>query len=71
MRTYQLTAFVVLDRYVILSGGHNSDAGVGSGCGRPFIDFYGFGFSSTLWNVFVMEMRDSVAFSVVQTVMEL
>jgi len=28
MRTYQLTAFVVLDRYVILSGGHNSDAGV-------------------------------------------
>jgi len=31
MRTYQYTAFAVLDRYDILYGGHKSDAGVGSG----------------------------------------
>jgi hypothetical protein len=33
MRTYQHTAFTVLDRYDILYGGHKSDTGVG-------IDFY-------------------------------
>jgi hypothetical protein len=28
MRTYQYTAFIVLDGYDILYGGHKSDAGV-------------------------------------------
>jgi len=29
MRTYQHTAYTVLDRYDVLHGGHKSDAGVG------------------------------------------
>jgi len=70
MRTYQHTAFTVLDRYHTLYGGHKSDAGVGSGRRRRFLDWYGFWISTTLWNVFVIELRDSVVFSVVQTVME-
>jgi hypothetical protein len=69
MRTYQHTAFIVLDRYDILNGGHKSNAGVGLGC-RRFLDWYGFRISTTLWNVFVIELRDSILFSVVQTVME-
>jgi hypothetical protein len=36
MRTYQHTAFTVLDRYDIFYGGHKSDAGVG--LGRRFLD---------------------------------
>jgi hypothetical protein len=70
MRTYQHTAFTALDRYDILYGGHKSDAGVGSGRERRFLDLYGFRFSTTFWNVFVIEVRDSVVFSVVQTVMK-
>jgi len=70
MRTYQHTAFAVLDRYDIFYGGHKSDAGVGSGRRRQFLDWYGFRFFTTLWNVFVIELCDSVVFSVVQTVME-
>jgi hypothetical protein len=38
MRTYKHTPFAVLDRYDILYGGHKSDAGVGSGCRRRFLD---------------------------------
>jgi hypothetical protein len=38
MRTYQHTAFNVLDRYDIMYGGHKSDAGVGSGRRRRFLD---------------------------------
>jgi hypothetical protein len=38
MRTYQLTAFTVLNKYDILFGGHKSDAVVGSGCRRRFLD---------------------------------
>jgi hypothetical protein len=37
--------------------------------GRPFLDWYGLRFSTTLRNVFVIEMRDTVLFSVVQTVL--
>jgi hypothetical protein len=70
MRTYQYNAFTVLDRYDTLYAVHKSGAGVGSGRGRRFLDFYGFRFSTTLWNVFVIELRDSVVFSVVQTFME-
>jgi hypothetical protein len=70
MRTYQHTAFTVLDRYDTLYGGHKSDAGVGSGRRRQFLSWYGFHFSTTLWNVFIIELRDSVVFSVVQTAME-
>jgi hypothetical protein len=70
MRIYQHTAFTVLDRYDILHVGHKRDAGVGSERRRRFLDWYGFRFSTTLWNVFVKELRDSVVFSVVQMVME-
>jgi len=35
-------------RYGTLYGGHESDAGVGSGRRRRFLDFYGFRFSTTL-----------------------
>jgi hypothetical protein len=51
-----------------LYGGHESDAGVGSGRGRRFLDWYRFLFSATLWNVFVIELRDSVLISVAKTV---
>jgi hypothetical protein len=47
MRTYQHTAFTVLDKHDILYGGHKSDAGVGSGRRRRFLDLYGFRFSTT------------------------
>jgi hypothetical protein len=49
---------------------HKRDAGVGSGRRRRFLDLYGFRFSTTFWNVFVIELRYSVVFSVVQTIME-
>jgi len=51
MRSYQDTASAVLDRYDILYGGHKSDAGVGSGRCRRFVNRYGFCFSTSLWNV--------------------
>jgi hypothetical protein len=38
MRTYLHTAFTVIDRYDILIDGHKSDASVGSGCRRRFLD---------------------------------
>jgi hypothetical protein len=38
MRTYQRIAFTALDRSDILYGGHKSDAGVGSGRRRRFLD---------------------------------
>jgi hypothetical protein len=38
MRTYQHTAFAVLDRYDVLYDGHKSDADVGSGRRRRFLD---------------------------------
>jgi hypothetical protein len=38
MRTNEHTAFTVLHRYDILNGGHKSDAGVGSGRRRRFLD---------------------------------
>jgi hypothetical protein len=69
LRTYQHTAFTVLDRYDILYDGHKSDAGVGSDRRRRFLDWYGFHFSTTFWNVFVIKVRDSDVFSVVQTVL--
>jgi hypothetical protein len=70
MRTYQHTANIVLDRYDILNGRHKSDAGVGSGRRRRFLDSYGFRFTTTLWNVFVIELCDYILFQVVQTGME-
>jgi hypothetical protein len=38
MRTYQYTAFIVLDIYDTLYAIHKSDAGVGSGRRRRFLD---------------------------------
>jgi hypothetical protein len=69
MRTYQHTAFTVLDRYDTLLGGFKSDAGVGSGLRRQFLDPYEFHFTTTLWNVFEVALRDLVLFSAVQTVL--
>jgi hypothetical protein len=51
-------------------GGHKSDAGVGSRRRRRFLDSHGFRFSTTLWNEFLIELRDSLVFSVVETVMK-
>jgi hypothetical protein len=70
MRSYQHTALTVLDKYDILYGGHKSYAGVGFGRLRRFLDWYGFCSSTTLRNVFLIELRDSVVFSLVQTVVE-
>jgi hypothetical protein len=67
MRTYQHTTFALLDRYDIFYGGYKSYTGVGSGRRRRFLDSYGFHFSTTLENVFLIELRDSVVFSVVKT----
>jgi len=47
MRTCQYTAVTVLDRVDLLYGGHKSDAGVGSGRRRRFLDLYVFRFSTT------------------------
>jgi hypothetical protein len=47
MHTYQYTAYTVLDKYDILYAGQKSDAGVGSGRRRRFLDLYGFRFSTT------------------------
>jgi hypothetical protein len=47
-----------------------NDAGVGWGRRRRFLDRYGFRFSTTLWNEFIIELRDSTVFAVVQTIME-
>jgi hypothetical protein len=66
--TYQQTAFTVLERYDILYAGHKSDASVGSGRRRQFLDSYGFRFSTTFLKGFVIELRDSSVFSGVQTV---
>jgi hypothetical protein len=68
MRTYQHIAFTVLDRYDILYGGHKSDAGVASGRRRRFLDLCGLSFFTTFCNEFVIDLRDTVVFSVVQTV---
>jgi len=48
MRTYQHTAYTVLDRYDILYGGDKSDTGVASGRQRRFLGSYVFRFSITL-----------------------
>jgi hypothetical protein len=69
MRTYQHTDFAVLDIYDIFYGGNKSDAGVGSGRLRRFLDWYVYRFSTTLWNVFIIELRDSFVF-LVQSVKE-
>jgi hypothetical protein len=42
MRTYQYSAFTVLDIYDTLYAVHKNDAGVGSGRRRQFFDLYGF-----------------------------
>jgi hypothetical protein len=69
MRTYQHTAFTVLDKYDIMIAGHESDAGVGSGRRRRFLDWCEFRFSATLSVVFLIELRDYIVFSVVQTIL--
>jgi hypothetical protein len=69
MHTYQHTAFTVIRRYDILYAWHKRDVGVGSGRRRRFLDSYGFGFYNGFWNVLVIELRDSIVFSVVQTVL--
>jgi len=55
MRTYQDTAFAVLDRYIALYVAHKTDAGVCSG--RRFWVGYQFHFTM-LWKVFLIELRD-------------
>jgi uncharacterized protein YbbC (DUF1343 family) len=60
-------AFIVLDKYDILYFGHNSDGGVGS---ASIFRLIWIPLLHNLRNAFVMELRDSVAFSVMQTVME-
>jgi hypothetical protein len=67
MRSIQDTATRAINRYDILYAGDKRDAGVGRGRRRQFLNRYGFRFSTALRNVFVIEMRDSVVFSVVQT----
>jgi hypothetical protein len=69
MRTHRHTAFTVLDRYDILYDGHKSDDGVGSGRRRRRLDWYRFRFSIPFWNVIETALRDSVVFSVAQTVL--
>jgi hypothetical protein len=51
MRSFQDTASMALDRYDILYARDESDAGVGTGRQRQFLNQYGFRFSTTLWNV--------------------
>jgi hypothetical protein len=58
MCTYQNTASAIVQSYDIFYGGHKSDAG--DGLGRRFLDWYGLRFSTTLWNVFVIELSDFV-----------
>jgi hypothetical protein len=52
---------------VLLYSGNKSDAVVGAGHRRQFLDWYGFRFSTTLCNMFITELRDYVVFSVVYT----
>jgi len=47
-----------------------TDTGVGSGRRRRHLDRHEFRFSISLWDLFVTELRDSVVFSVLQTVTE-
>jgi hypothetical protein len=70
MRAYKHNAFAVLDRYDMFYGGHESDAGVGLGRRRRFLDLCEFRFCTTFWNVFVIELRDSVVFSVVRVIVD-
>jgi hypothetical protein len=57
MRTCQHIAVTVLDKYDILFAENKSDAGVGSGRRRRYLDLYGLRLSTTLWNVFVIEVE--------------
>jgi hypothetical protein len=70
MRTNQHAAFTVFDTYDTLYGGNKRNVGTGSGRRRRYLDWYGFRFSTTSWNVSVIELRDAVVYAVVQTVME-
>jgi hypothetical protein len=70
MRIYLHTAFTVLDRYDTFYARQKSDGSVGLARRPRFLDWYGFRFSTKLWNVFVIELRDSAVFLIVQTVME-
>jgi hypothetical protein len=69
MRTSYHNAFTVFDWYDVMDTGEETDAGVGSGRRRRFLVWYGFSFSTTLANVFVIEMHDSVVFSAVRTIL--
>jgi hypothetical protein len=51
MRTYQHTAFTLLDMYDIFYGGVKSVSGIGSGSQRLFLDWYAFRSSPSLWDV--------------------
>jgi hypothetical protein len=70
MRSKQHIAFKVLNKYDILYRGQKSDAGVGLGRRRRCLDFQRITLLHNVLNVLVIELRDSVVFSVVQTVME-
>jgi hypothetical protein len=54
---------------VVLYNGEENDAGVGSVYRRRLLDWYGFCFSISLWNVFEIALCDFVVFSLVQTVL--
>jgi hypothetical protein len=69
MRSYQQTVCTDLDTYDILYAGHKTDTGVGLGCQRRFLDSCGFPLFSSYWNIFLTEMRYSIVFSVVQTIL--
>jgi hypothetical protein len=69
MRTYQQTVCTDLDTYDILYAGHKTDAGVGLGRRRRFLDSCWFPFSTSFWIIFLTELRDSVVFSIVQAIL--
>jgi len=63
-RTYQYTAFAVLEDMIYCLADTKVTPASVQGVG------FDFRLSTTLWNVFLTELRDSVVFSVVQTVIE-
>jgi hypothetical protein len=69
MRTYQETTCTDLDTYYILNAGHKTDAGVGLGLRRRFLDSYGFLFCTSYSNLFLTELRYSIVISVVLTIL--
>jgi hypothetical protein len=70
MRSMEDTAPIALIDDILYAG-DKSDAGVGTGRRRQFLNLYGFRFSITLWNVLEIALWDSVVLSAVQTVLRM